>query len=219
MKLRARMRRWGWVRLQFVLIACTALGLVAPKDGLAGEVLIPVAKSESSYPASYKGELVAVVDEDEQDGTHGPIKLFRYTDTRNTKLEYTIADLRKGMVLIRALGKDLMTMRSPAFDEAAGGTIEIVFYREFLGSDRRRVDVGYRMELDDRWVVRTEDQRGRDSFDRIRVQVGFQLGAPTHVKEIRLLSDEAGTSSPIRIYDARELPRHQTQKQQTIPSL
>ena len=160
----------------------------------------PILAAQSTFPSGYTGTLSAVSDPSTPEQVSG----FRYTDSRGTERNHTVDEIRTGIVLVHALGKDLLKLRSKEFDRAAGGEISLMFYREFLsGDDRREVRFTYQPE-GDHWVLRTNDPAGRDLFNQlwIKIKTSF-FSAPTGVAEIKLFED----GSQVRRYLPGDLPR------------
>ena len=167
---------------------------------LRAEIETPILAVESSYPKDYKGTLFAV----SEDASPEQVSGFHYTDVRGTERRHTVEEVRNGMVLVRALGKDLIKLRAKDFEKTSGGQISLMFYREFLsGDDRRELRFTYQPE-GTAWVLRTDDKAGRDVFGQLYLKIKTGLfNTPTGVAEIRLL--EQGTQ--IRRYNPTELPR------------
>jgi len=189
--------------LLFAVMLTVAMGSFNASPGFAEERLgteKAILAVESTYPNGYRGSLIAVYESDEQREVTG----FRYTDSRGTDRKHTAEDIKKGLVLVHALGKDLLKLRGKDFERTSGGQISLMFYREFLGGDdRRELRFTYQPEGSD-WVMRTDDPAGRDLFNQlwIKIKTGF-LGTPSGITELKLF--ESGRQ--VRRYLPSELPR------------
>jgi hypothetical protein len=159
---------------------------------------IQMVQVESSFPAGYHGKITATVD-----GRGTGLSIFHFTDSRNSSLDFTTDQLRQGVVLVHALGKDILKIAGPGFSDDGGGQMVLTFLRGFFGNDKREVRFDYvrRGAITD-WVLQTDDQAGRDPFDMIHVDVSKTLGLPTGVGGIVLDSSER----TVRRYDPAELP-------------
>jgi hypothetical protein len=167
---------------------------------IRAEIETPILAVESSYPKDYKGTLFAVSD----DGAPEQVSGFHYKDVRGTERRHTVEEVRNGMILVRALGKDLIKLRAKDFERTSGGQISLMFYREFLsGDDRRELRFTYHPEGAE-WALRTDDKAGRDLFSQLYLKIKTGLfNTPTGVAEIRLLEQ----GNQIRKYNPTELPR------------
>jgi hypothetical protein len=137
----------------------------------------PMLDVTSSYPDGYKGRIT--VDFSDADVVTG----FHFTDTQGTTLDYSVDDMRRGVVLLHALGKNIIRMVSPQFDPQAGGVVHLVFLRNFFGSDYRQADVDFVRGIS--WDVWTDDVQGKDAFDRIHVVIQSSFGVPSSVGRIQ----------------------------------
>ena len=165
-----------------------------------GKVETKILGVESSYPNGYRGNLIAVSDE----ATPEQVSGFKYTDSRGTERNHTADEIRTGIVLVHALGKDLLKLRGKDFERSSGGQISLMFYREFLGGDdRRELRFTYQPEGAE-WVIRTDDQAGRDPFDHLAIKIKTGLfGTPTAISELKLFREGA----QVRRYNPSDLPR------------
>ena len=199
----------GRFRAYFSLLfglALTSSGLNASvshangSDTSLDKIEKPILAVESTYPSGYRGQLISVSTSDTPEQVSG----FKYTDSRGTERNHTAEDIRTGLVLVNALGKDLLKLRSKDFERASGGQVSLMFYRDFLGGDdRRELRFTYQPEGDD-WVLRTDDPAGRDLFNQLSIKIksGF-LGTPSGISELRLFQSGA----QVRRYLPNELPR------------
>jgi hypothetical protein len=194
---------WTSRSLLVVMSLAVSGNILTPSPGFAGDsfsVEKTILAVESTYPNGYRGNLIAVYESDELREISG----FRYTDSRGTDRKHTAEDIKQGLVLVHALGKDLLKLRGKDFERTSGGQISLMFYREFLGGDdRRELRFTYQPEGSD-WVMRTDDPAGRDLFNQlwIKIKTGF-LGTPTGITELKLF--ESGRQ--VRRYLPSELPR------------
>ena len=153
---------------------------------------------ESSYPAGYHGKISVEMDE-----RAGAISKFVFTDSRGPTLNYTPEDLHRGVVLVHAVGKDILKIAGEDYSAKDGGRMHLTFLRGFFGSDRREVVFDYvrRGGLMD-WVLQTDDTEGRDPFTALAVVVGKTIGVPSSVEQISLKSADR----MVRRYDPFKLP-------------
>ncbi len=157
----------------------------------------------TSYPQGYTGKLVALLD----DSGQGKVLGVRYEDSRDTKREYTVEDLRKGVSLVAGGNREMIKIVAPTFDALAGGDVFIVFNRTLMsGEDRRQVTFDYlhksAQPLD--WIAQTDDAQGRELFTAVHAKVSTTFGMlPNQIDEIIL---NHGTKQ-IRKYRTEQLPR------------
>lgn len=165
---------------------------------------LPMINIQSSYPKGYVGKLSAVTDETREgrETREGNVASFIFSDSRGTRLTYTTDELRKGVVILRAFGKDIIRVYSPDFTASEGGVIQVIFLRKFFGSDRRQVEFDY-LPVGQDWVVRTRDPAGRDPFDSLTTQIAMSLGIPQSVEAVDLKQDAV----LVRHLDPSKLPR------------
>ncbi|MCC7442309.1 MAG: hypothetical protein IT285_11785 [Bdellovibrionales bacterium] len=173
---------------QLVLAAALAAGLVSTSASAMLDV-------SSSYPSGYKGR-ISVKFNEAQD-----VVGFQFTDTQGSDLNYTPDQMRRGVVLLHAMNKDIIRMVSPQFDTQEGGTIHLVFLRNFFGSDYRKVDVDFVRGVN--WEVWTNDVAGKETFDGLHVQVKNSMGVPSSVNRVHLRRQ--GTI--VRDLDPMQLPQ------------
>jgi hypothetical protein len=184
----------GRVALGFAAVVCavsaggTARAAEEPRTARMIEV-------KSNYPDGYNGKIIAKLNAD------GTAAGFEFKDSRGTDLNYTVDQLHQGVVLLHALGKDVVGVRSKDFDPKTGGVLEMNFLRRFFSDDRRKVLVDYVHEGED-WVLRTDDAQGRDPFSALNVVVAMSFGVPSGVDTIVL--DQDGVV--LRRYDSNDLP-------------
>jgi hypothetical protein len=155
----------------------------------------------SSYPKNYKGQLTSELETDER----GRVLEFGFKDTIDTNLKYSVEDIHRGVVLLRALNKDIIHVRGPSFEATSGGDLLLTFYRKFLsGDDRRQIRFTYtRTGVGGTWEARTNDAQGREIFDGISIQMSMAIGVPSGVSEIRLTRG----GQVVRRYKTEDLPR------------
>jgi len=159
---------------------------------------IQMVQVASSYPSGYTGKIVASID----DSGVG-LNSFHFSDSRNTNLEFTVAQLRTGVVLVHALGKDILKISGPQFASDGGGQMILTFLKSFLGGDRREVRFDYiRRGGATEWVLQTDDSEGRDPFDSLSIEISKTIGIPTGVGDITL----SDSDRMIRHYDPSHLP-------------
>lgn len=161
---------------------------------VGGEVI----QVSSNFPKGYQGVLKAFLKKDSE----LDLENFHYQDNQGMDRLYTMEEIKKGIVLVHALNKDLIVLRGKEFDSHAGGRVHLMFYRDFFGNDRRELQFLYQPEGSD-WVVRTDDPQGRDTFNQVSLQIRTSLGAPTGVSSIALNLQQ----SPVRKYNPTDLPR------------
>jgi hypothetical protein len=170
----------------------------AHADGVDSGTDIQMVQVASSYPSGYTGKIMASVDP-----SGSGLSSFHFTDSRNSSLDFTVDQLKSGVVLVRALGKDILKISGPDFTSDGGGMMILTFLRNFLGSDRREVHFDYlRRGSATDWVLQTDDSEGRDSFDALSIIVSKTLGLPTGVGDITLSSSDR----TVRRYDPNHLP-------------
>ena len=122
---------------------------------------------------------------------------------RSHALDFTVDQLRSGVVLVHAIGKDILKISGPEFTPAGGGQMILTFLRGFFGSDRRVVRFDYlRRGSETYWVLQTDDTEGREPFDAISVVVTKAVGVPSGVGNITLISSDR----TVRHYDPSRLP-------------
>lgn len=154
---------------------------------------------ESTYPRGYHGQLVAHVD-----ARGAGLTGFTFSDSRGTKKDYTVDDLHKGVLLVKALGKEILKIKGKDFSAQDGGVMVLTFLRGFFGSDRRDVHFDYvRTGGATDWAMLSDDPQGRDPFDSLKVVVGTSAGIPSGVAAIELKN----SGQTVRHYDPLELPR------------
>jgi hypothetical protein len=159
---------------------------------------LPLVKVKSTFPAGYKGEIKATID----DGGRG-LTLFAFTDSRGSTMTFTVEDVRKGKVLVHDAGKDLLKVSGPNFTAEAGGEMIMTFLKGFFGNDRRELRYEYIRnggKLD--WRLQTNDPQGRDPFDGIAISINKKLGIPTSVNTIRFFLGD----KEVRKYNPNDLP-------------
>lgn len=153
----------------------------------------------STYPDGYKGRIETL-----EDAASGEIQKFVYTDSRGANLTYTVEEIRGGVVLLYAIGKDIIKLKAPGFDSKSGGPFKVQFLRRFFGSDVREVELELiKPSGQSPWVARTNDRQGRDVLDGLKATVGMSVGVPSGVDRIGLFLGK----SQIRDYDPTQLPR------------
>lgn len=178
----------------FALLLATTLAALT-SSARAGTLIDVV----STYPDGYHGGIEAVEAADT-----GDIQNFVYKDSRGTELTYTVEQIREGVVILRALGKDIIRLRAPGFNAQSGGPFKVQFLRRFLGSDVREVELElFRASAGAPWDVRTNDKQGRDLIDHLQAVVGMTAGIPGGVDRIKLLRGKA----LVRDYDPNDLPK------------
>jgi hypothetical protein len=170
----------------------------AHADWRAAGSEIGMVQVESTYPTGYNGKLSAVIDDRGE-----ALARFQFADSRGTVMTFTPDELRKGVVLLHAVGKDILKISSPKFTNDGGGQMILTFLKNFFGNDRREVRFDYlrRGAMTD-WLLQTDDQKGKDPFDLIRVGVYKNLGVPAGVAAITLLAGE----QVVRKYNPNDLP-------------
>jgi hypothetical protein len=181
------------------LIACSCIfASAAPADEVVSATDIQMVQVASSYPSGYTGKIMASIDA----GGAG-LTSFHFTDSRNSSLDFTVAQLKDGVVLVRALGKDILKIAAPDFTADGGGQMVLTFLKGFFGNDRREVHFDYlRRGSATDWVLQTDDSEGRDPFDGLSIIVSKTLGLPTGVGNITLSSSDR----TVRRYDPNKLP-------------
>jgi hypothetical protein len=194
------------------LLAVLCAGLVSILPATVLAETLELAQVTSSYPQGYRGALKAELAED----SHGALEGISYSDSRGTELRFTVEELRKGAVLIRALGKDLLKLRAPRLDERSGGEVELIFYRKFFSGEDRRVlwfelTRGAGGRNLNSFGLQTNDSAGRDAFGQIHVKLesGF---IPSGIERIEL-SDEGRF---VRRYDPQKLPPATRKRQRRL---
>ncbi len=199
-----------WISLgQFGLLSAlivaslSSLGFagVGGARSLESETEVEVLQVKSNYPKGYAGSLFA----QQEDFASPDLAQFRFQDNQGANRIYTLEEIRSGIVLVHALNKDLIVLRAKGFDAHSGGPVNLMFYRDFLGSDRREVRFTYQPEAT-QWTIRTDDSQGRDVFNQLAIGVKTSLGAPTGVSELSLSLDQ----SPVRKYNPAQLPKAST---------
>jgi hypothetical protein len=172
-----------------ILMGCSSLAFATE---------IPMVKVTSSYPAGYNGEINATLD----DGGRG-LTLLVFKDSRGSNITFTVDEVRKGVVLARVSGKDVLKVSGPNFTAEAGGELILTFLKGFFGNDRREIHFEYiKTGGPTDWLLQTNDTQGRDPFDSLSVYINKKLGVPTGVGTIRLMAG----SNEVRKYDPNDLP-------------
>jgi hypothetical protein len=170
------------------------LMLVSVSAPAADRVML---KITSSYPDGYTGAISTSLD-DRTDRVTG----FHFQDSRGTHLDYTVEQMRAGVVLLEAFGMQVIKLRAPAFDPERGGTLDIDFLRRFFGGDRRTLSFDFVHPGSD-WDLLTDDSAGRDAFDSLSCKVLISFGTPSGVDHIELMQG----ATQVRDYDSKDLPK------------
>jgi hypothetical protein len=191
------------------LLACLIV-LSATSYAFSASSESEMLRIESNYPKGYKAKITSYF----QKRTTS-IAGFVFTDNRDTKLKYTVEDLRKGVVLLRAFGNDIITLSSPDFTSEHGGKLIITFYRKFFSDDRRELHFHYlrnqslncslKLAPNEDWTLFTDDPSGRDRFNELAAKVVTKLGTPTGIDVLNLSMD----GRRVRQYETRDLPHPQ----------
>ncbi len=190
------------------LLTCVArvtlatMALLLPTSVLAEGSLVraEVLQLQSTYPSGYQAKIAIELDE----SRNFDLLSFTYEDSENHVLKYSPDELRQGVVLLRAFGKDIVRIRSPNLRESEGGVMYLDFLRRFFTGDRRRVQIELaRGKTAGAWEALTSDSAGRDPFDRLQIQVSMGLGLPSGIDEVFL----GDASRWLRRYRTADLPR------------
>ncbi|MGK5088477.1 hypothetical protein WDW86_13035 [Bdellovibrionota bacterium FG-2] len=202
--------KYHYLGCVFLFILCiTPLQLSADNAPPQGDETI-MAHITTSYPENYSGQIsVQWEPAGFEESAKSRIAKFIFSDNRNTRIVYSPQDLRKGVVLVHTLGKDLLFIRGTSFSAEYGGPMVLTFSKNFFSSDQRQLTFDYvdtssqEPDTSPHWALQTDDSDGHDPFDSLHIQVYKKVGVPSGVLKIQLID----RGSLIRYYDPKSLPK------------
>jgi len=165
-----------------VVMVCGLASFFVEARAASPDAFVEALQVTANYPDKYNGVLSAEHDDVETSSIVG----FAFKDSRGESFHYTLDEIRKGVVVLSAFGKDIVHIKSPAFTKDAGGEMTITFYRKFFGGDRRQLRVEYLNAGGGRWVLLTNDQQGRDEVDSIFLRIDKSFGIPQSIGQVKL---------------------------------
>jgi hypothetical protein len=175
---------------------------------------VQIVNLKTNYPAGFDSNIVAFF----KDDTHRDIQRVLFRDNQGTKLEYTLDQIRNGVVLLHAMNKDLVRLHSPDFNEATGGTLKLIFYRTFFGGDRRQMFFDFSSPTPGEWKAYTHDEQGVELFDQMKIRIYKKIGVPSGISLISLFSGDTSLReyNPVDLQKADERPKVWSQEDSGI---
>ena len=171
---------------------------IAHADQVSAKLTAEIAKVTTNYPSGYKASISTVFTSE----ARNVMDKITYTDNQGQELEYTIEEIRKGVVLLHSLGKDLVRLKGSDFQADRGGPLNLVFYRTFFGGDIRQAEFEFAPEGEAAWNAYTHDTGNRDHFDGLNITIYKKIGIPSGISKVSLAMGE----TTVRDYNPTELP-------------